>query len=533
MKRRYFFLFVFAFLFQCKELFSQQPFTVHVIPSAITAVPAIHSGAFASRGNKWIFIGGRRDGLHIMQAGSAFPTSQRNDSIFIVDPIANTYQAVSARQFPAYTWEALCSSNMQYIQDGQYLYMIGGYGREDSTFSYVTFHSLISVDLDCLLNEIDAGNPIGNCIRQVIDSNLAVAGGMIDKIDSTFYLVFGHRFDGFYSNQHSGPFTQRYTHEIRKFTIQDDGVNLSINNYSAIQDTEIFHRRDFNMVRQIYPDHERGFTVFGGVFQKNLDQPFLTPIDITSSGVQHQSSFNENLNQYTTAALPVYDSMYNAMHTIFFGGMSLYTLDTVSHSLIQDTLVPFVSTISKVMRDSLGNLSEMKMQENMPSLLGTNAFFIFDTTVAMIDHTIDLNSISGVRRVGFIAGGIQSDGPNIGNQDPTSMSRPNPVLYDVFIDKTIDAVAEINVTNDVNNLFVFPNPVTDNFSIHFSIKNESNCDIKLFDQKGKLLSILLPEKKLIGEQKFNFSISELKNGIYNCNVRVDKSIKTVKIILQR
>src|SRR5205085_474417 len=143
MKRGIILIFAWVFLFQCTGLFSQQPFTVHVVPSAITAVPAIHSGAFASRGGKWIFVGGRRDGLHIMQAGSAFPTSQRNDSIFVVDPVANSYQAVSSRQFPAYTWEAMCSSNMQYFQDGQFLYMIGGYGREDSTFSYVTFHSLI------------------------------------------------------------------------------------------------------------------------------------------------------------------------------------------------------------------------------------------------------------------------------------------------------------------------------------------------------------------------------------------------------
>ncbi len=526
-------IFLFAFFSVINSTFSQQVFTVHVVPSTITSVPAIHSGAFAYRGGKWIFIGGRRDGLHIMQAGQAFPTLNRNDSIFVVDPVTDSRKSVSIRQLPAYVWEALGTANMQYIQNGKYLYMIGGYGREDSSFSYITFPSLISIDLDCLLNAVDVGGAINGCIRQIVDSNMAVAGGMIDKIDSTYYLVFGHRFDGFYSNQHMGPFSQRYTHEIRKFNIQDDGVNLSINNYAAVQDTDNFHRRDFNMVPQIYPDHERGFTVFGGVFQKHVDQPFLTPIDIAGSGIQLQSSFNENLNQYTTASMPVYDSLNNVMHSIFFGGMSLYTLDSISHTLIQDTLVPFVNTISKVTRDSLGNLTESKMPEDMPALLGANAFFIFDSAVAMLDgRVIDLNNISGNARVGFIAGGIHSDGPNIGNLDPTSMSRPNAQLYEVFIDKTIDAVPELNVNNLVNNLSVFPNPASDVLNVNFSVKNENLCGIRLFTLKGELVRTFLDNKKLSGDQRFTFSMNGLNSGIYYCNISAGNSVKSVKVILE-
>ena len=510
--------------------FSQQAFTVHVVPSAITAVPGIHSGAFANHSGKWIFIGGRIDGIHTMQANMAFPTSGRNDSIFIVDPDLNLYTAVSATSLPRSIYEALCSSNMEYYQDGSRLYMIGGYGSEDSTATWITFPSLISIDLICLLNKIDSGFPIDGCFRQLIDSNLSVTGGALDKIDSTYYLVFGHRFDGRYSNPPSSLFYQQYTHEIRKFSIQDDGINLSISNYQTLRDTNVYHRRDFTMLPQIYPTHDRGITVFGGVFQKVIDRPFLTPIDITSGSVIHQSAFNENLNQYSTASMPIYDSLNNYMHNVFFGGISLYTLDTATMSLVEDTLVPFVSTISKVTRDPSGNLTESRMQEDMPALKGTNAVFIPDQSVLTIDKSIiDLNSLSGNTRVGYIAGGILSDFPNVANLDPIGMSRPNTVLYEVYIDKNINSIPEIKIQNEINNLAAYPNPFEDKLIIHFAVLHENNCTIKLYDSKGQTVKVLLADTKVNGEQKFTFSTSELPIGIYACQIKVGDTIKTLLV----
>ena len=156
--------------------FSQQAFTVHVVPSSITAAPAAHSGAFALRDGQWFFIGGRSDGMHIMQASQAFPVQLRNDSVFIVDPTANSYKAVSAKQLPGFLFEALCSANMQFFQNDRYLYMIGGYGSEDSSLTWITFPSLISIDLDCLLGAVHSGSSITGCFRQIIDSNMAVTG---------------------------------------------------------------------------------------------------------------------------------------------------------------------------------------------------------------------------------------------------------------------------------------------------------------------------------------------------------------------
>lgn len=521
--------------FMCiKTNYAQQSFDIHIQPSALTSAPAIHSGAFAVHNGKWIFLGGRIDGLHIMQANQAFPTFGRNDSVFIVDPVTDTYQAASIAQLPFITYEALGSANMQSYQNENHLYMIGGYGKSDSTGVYTTFPSLISIDLDCLISNVSSGSSVNSCFRQLLDTNLAVSGGELEKIDSTYYLVFGHYFHGSYAETPQiSPFIQRYTHEIRKFNINDDGVNLSVSNYSAIQDTNIFHRRDYNLVPQIYPSGEFGMTAFGGVFQKNANQPFLTPIDITSSNVVHQSSFNENLNQYTTATLPVYDSINNYMHTLFFGGMSLYTLDTSTSTLVQDTLVPFVQSISKVTRDNTGGLTEYKMAESMPGYLGSNSFFIPDSSVRFLEGGIlDLNSVSGNQRVGFIIGGIQSDAPNIAHLDPYGMSRPSATVYEVFVDKTNSDVREIEVSNNINNLIVYPNPVSKILNIDFSVPNTTNCEVALYSMKGKLVRSILNETIQKGVKHISFSVEGLKAGIYLCKISTPISKKVVKVIVE-
>ena len=362
---------------------------------------------------------------------------------------------------------------------------------------------------------------------------MAVTGGMLEKIDSTYYLVFGHRFDGRYArNTTAGSFVQTYTHEIRKFEILDDGTNLAIINYRVQSDTNNFHRRDLNLVPQFYPNGDYGFTAFGGVFQKNADLPFLTPIDITSDSTIHRSGFNQNLSQYTSAVMPVFDSLNNSMHTVFFGGMSLYTLDSVSGNLIQDTLVPFVNTISKISREANGTLTEYKLPVDMPALIGSNAIFIpKGSTPLMHSRIINLNALSGLTHVGYIMGGIESDLPNVADLDPESMSRPHASVYDVYIDKTINSIPDLPIRNKVNDLIVYPNPVGSKLYMDFRLQEEENCMITLFDMHGRVVNLLQPQIKLSGPQHFVFDTAKLASGMYYCEVKAGDSVKVVKVIL--
>lgn len=511
---------------------AQQPFGVHIVPSSITAAPAVHSGAYAVRNGYWIFIGGRRDGVHNMQANTAFPFYNRNDSIYVVDPVANTYRSASAQALPGSVFGAICSANMQHVQKDGMLYMIGGYGWVDSIATWRTYPSLVAIDLDCLINAVNSGSVINSCFSQLLDTNMAVSGGEAELIDSTVYLVFGHRFDGFYNRQNAG-FNQRYTEAIRKFNISMSGGVPSVSNYTEISDTGNFHRRDYNLLPQIMPGGTAGLTAFGGVFRKDVNLPFFTPIEISPASYYVQSSFNQNLVQYTTANLALYDSTNNYMHSLFFGGISLYTLDTTSMTLIQDTLVPFVSTISKVTRDPSGNLTEAKMNEEMPALLGTNGYFIADGPMcSAYDQVMNLDRINGNQRIGYIVGGISSDLPNVTDLDPVGMSRPSGTVYEVWIDKTVNSMDEIRIYNDINDVTVYPNPARKFVSLDFNIRKGDKVSLQLYSMSGKLIRTLASDQPMAGMQHYRIPVSNLALGAYFFHIHSGGSSKSVRFLVQ-
>jgi hypothetical protein len=529
MKKNIFLLFLFLFFYEAK---AQQVFTVSIAPSSITAMPPVHSGAFAEWNGKWIFIGGRIEGLHNFQSGLAFTTGGRNDSVFVVDPITNLRWSAYAGSLPVDLFESICSNNMEFYTDSSTLYMIGGFGRQDSITSWTTFPLLTAVDLNGLSNAVINGTNISSYFRQMVDTNLAVAGGQLQKIDSTYYLVFGQKFEGVYTNYNSPLFTQHYTSEIRKFNINDNGTTLSISNYSTIQDTDNFHRRDYNLIPQIFPNHDYGFTAFGGVFQKFANLPYLNPVDISSSSTQLNSTFNQNLNQYETAAIPVYDSLNNFMHTIFFGGMSLYTYDTATMTLVQDTMVPFVKTISKVSRNGAGNLLEYNLPIEMPSLIGSNARFIPDHSISFYyNNILNLNSLSGNTKVGWIVSGIQSDFANVSNLDPGSMSRANTVVYDVYVDKSPANIQHQQIKSSVNNLFVYPNPSHGIFTIEFSVNKKSTVDADVFNTSGKKIASLFKGIISDGKIKLHWDATHAKPGIYFCRIKSVGLSKAVMMVV--
>ena len=521
-------------LLEFHAVFAQQPFSVSLVTSAITAVPVIHSSAFAEWNGKWIFIGGRRDGLHNFQGGMGFLKYMRNDSAFVVDPATDTRWVSALTTLPAYVRESISSSNAEFYQSDSMLYIVGGYGRCDSLLTNITFPTLTAINLPAFVNLVMNGDSVNAAIRQIQDSNIIVTGGHLEKIDSTYYLIFGHRFDGMYSKiTGSTLFIQHYSNAIRKFNIVDDGTSLAIANFTMVTDSDNFHRRDLNVAEQIFPNGDYGYTAFGGVFQPTATLPFLTPIDITSAGTQLNPTFNQNLNQYETAAMPVYDSLNNFMHTIFFGGMSLYTFDSINNVLVQDTLVPFVNTISKVSRDGAGNLSEFKLPAEMPSLIGTNARFIPDSSV-MIRHNniVDLNSLSGNTRVGWIINGIQSDLPNIADLDPDGMSRPNATVYEVWIDVTPDEVKDSPLSNSILGLNVYPNPAAHTAYIDFVMNETGRASVAIYDAAGNRMKNFTLSAKKSGQVHIPVSTSSFGEGLYTCVISTEHGTKVAKFIVR-
>lgn len=506
----------------------QQLFNLRLQPSSITSAPAVHSGAFGAYDNKWFFIGGRKNGLHGFQPPFAFPTSGVNDMIYVVDPVANQSWSASTATLPDDIREPITSSNMQFYLQDSTLYMAGGYGWKDSLQDFITWPTLTAVNIKGLMDAVISSQPIQPYFRQMTDTNMAICGAHLQKVDSVYYLVFGHRFNGTYNRTDTaGFFVQTYSNEVRKFQIADDGTQLSIYAYSAVSDSDNFHRRDFNLLPLYDPYRGDGLLAYSGVFRKNADLPFFTPIEIYPDTVIVRNDFNQNLSQYHSAVCALYDSINFLQHHIFFGGMSMYYIDTLTQQQVADSMVPFVQTISDVARDVDLNYHEINAGIRMPALLGTNAYFLYDAAVPMFrKNFVHLNHLAQHHRIGYIVGGIESPELNISVTDP-SLSFASSRVFEVYIDTMLTALPEIS--NEVLNFVAYPNPASGQIQIEFELLRSQKVKAELLDMKGVLVKEICYQNLNAGKQKFLLNMESFSKGIYHCVLTVNGSRKAIRL----
>lgn len=521
-------------LFFSLMLNAQEYFRIELEEFSINGNPGIHSAAVGVYNNNWIIIGGRTNGLHGFNAIDPFSTNGNNNNIYLINPENETVQSLSVNNLTTELKEALTVSNMQFYQaNDTLLYIIGGYGWNDSAQEFLTSRALVAVNLKTLSQRIETqNNNIEDCFSIMKDERLAVCGGHLKKIDNTYYLVFGHLFDGTYTRNNSGLHFQKYTRAIRKFEI-DNSTPLSISNYTETYDSINFRRRDYNLVSQIFPDRSYGFTAFTGVFQEVFTLPYLNTIDIIESGYSINNTFNQNLNQYHTAVMPVYDSVNNFMHTIFFGGIGLYYRDTMSNTLVVDSLVPFVYTVSMVTRDSVGNMTEYELDVRFPALLGTNAEFIPLQNISKYEGNIlNLNSLNNKTLVGYIFGGIESPEQNISTTDPSN-SFATQRLYKVFINKN---EPDTTITSsyypiiEPASLKIFPNPFDDSFQLQLKNLSTKQLTLKIFGANKQLIQQVYVGNE--ATQSFTIDATHLAQGLYFIELRTDKYRKVYRVVKQ-
>lgn len=510
-------------------------YSVKVVPVTVPGFPGLHSFASAQSGGKWLLIGGRKDGLHARQPFSSFPAAQNNTDIYVVDMNTKQLWQSSVNVLPIGLKEQLQSTNMNFYQDADTLYIIGGYGYSNTAVDHITFPNLTSVSVSGLINAITNSLSISPFFKQVIDQRFAVNGGQMGKIGNDFYLVGGHRFDGRYNPMGNPTYTQTYVDGMKKFNLLNQGVSITVNNYTVITDQVHLHRRDYNLVPQVFPDGSLGYSISSGVFQVGIDLPFLYPVDIKSSGYFPQTAFNQYLSNYHSAKLAVYDSLSNVMHSFFFGGLSQYYYNGTT--LIQDNNVPFVKTISRVSRDAGGNLQEVVFPNEMPALIGASAEFIYNHSVPHYSNeVVKLSQITADSvLVGHIVGGIHSPQLNPFTNNNTGVTSAHNVFYEVWLVKNaISGIQEVNGKNPVK-LNVFPNPGSENMSVNIVAPYDGSLDLFVTDINGKLVKDVFVGKitKGFGSYKLE-DVSGLANGTYMFNFVFDGHFSVVeKVIIDK
>ena len=497
----------------------------------IDNMPGLQSFAWGQEAGQWFLVGGRTDGLHRRQPFAAFLASDNNTMAYVIDPVTQQVWSASISTLPQALFEQLQSTNMEFVQRGETLYVIGGYGYSPTASDHITYPNLTAIDLPGAMDAIRNGETIAPFFRQIIDPRMEVTGGQLGRIADHFFLVGGQRFIGRYNpmGPDFGPgFVQEYTNAIRKFRIDDDGAIMTISDYTEAVDTMELHRRDYNMVPQVFPDGSKGYTVFSGVFQYAADVPWLNTVDINGSGWNVVPVFEQLLNQYHTAHAAFWDSTANTMATVFFGGIGRFYFD--GNTLMDDPNVPFVNTISKVSRDASGQLAEAAIS-NMPGLLGASGEFIPESGLSITEDGIirtDLLFGDSVL-IGHIVGGIESTAANIFFTNTGTQSDAVARVFEVWLARLPQGIRtigagpelELEIQHEMGQAFV---------TAIIRTGKSTKMRMQLLDTMGRLVRTVFEGTMVQGRQELSITVADLASGAYTLVLTAGEQQRSVQFL---
>lgn len=534
MKKTFFFFLIFLSSFSFLQAQVANGYALSVEPLTIQGFNGLQAFIAGQYDGKWVLMGGRTDGLHQRQPFASFLANDNNTDIVVIDPTTQQSWTAPLSSLSVPLQEQLQSTNMQFLQRGNTLYAIGGYGYSTTAADHITYNKLTAIKVDSLILAIQNGTAIQSYFRQISDSLFEITGGQMGRIGNDFYLVGGQVFIGRYNPMgptHGPGFYQKYSNQIRKFQIQDDGTNLSISNVNVITDSINLHRRDYNMMPQLFAGNIAGFTVFSGVFQKTIDLPYLNSVDIFPTSHVVNNTFTQYLNHYHCAKVALYDSVNQSIENIFFGGISQYT-DSAG-TLVQDNNVPFTKAIAKVSRNQAGNMTETKIGE-LPHFLGSSAEFLVNPNVAMYENEIvKTNEIQGDSiLLGYVVGGINSNQKNIFFINTGVQSSASNMVYKVWLTKDANAIANpIPQHSAISQLQIFPNPSYGKIQLSYWLSAPVEYVLSIYDINGKLVKEKKINNKTLGKQLEVLNINA-SSGTYLLTLKTQKELITRKIIIE-
>lgn len=402
------------------------PYSLTIEEVPIPSVPTLQSAVSAQSGGEWLVFGGRTNGLHGFDPVGSFPRLRQNDTVYVIDP-------ASGQTFSA-TWDALgvdqavaaplASTNQQFYQRGDTVYVVGGYSSSSPPIpnpgspTFRTYDTLTAISVSGLIAAVKAQGSAVASIRQMHDPRLRVSGGDMASLGDRTYLVFGHDFQGQYNGvTGTADISQVYTSEVRSFRIVDDGVSSpAIADYTAQRDPVNFRRRDGNLVPIVAPNGRPGLAYLGGVFTVPDGVGYRNPVVIGADGVARVEPYQQFFSQYSSPSSSLYDARTRTVTTIRYGGISLYDYDFSTGILAPDTELPFVNDVTSLVMRRDGSAREYMMPSQLPGLYGAGASYLESPGLPRLANgMVRLRDLRGPTTLGYIYGGIVSTVPNTTN----------------------------------------------------------------------------------------------------------------------
>ena len=477
---------VFVFLSTFVNAQSTFPFDIVLDAVNIPGAPGLQSYSKAEHNGDWLILGGRTDGLHQRQPWQAFDAAGHHLNAVVINPDSSTVHWAPLSGLNNDTLVAqLSGTNANFTQVGDYLYIVGGYGLSAESV-HITHPMLTVVDVPSAIASIKSNGTLDTTDFAVFtDEDFAVTGGKLMRLNGTFWLVGGHRFDGQYNPMGHNTYTQSYTEEILPFTVSGAFPNLTVSKLDPVEDTDELHRRDYN-VTYMTDGSDFYFNIWSGVFQKTADLPYLNAVEIHDTSLNSVPNFSQYLNHYHCPSLSLYGQDQSAMYTVFFGGIAQYYYS--NGTMMQDNNVPFVNTIG-VVEKRAGAYSETKSSTTMPGLLGAGAEFFLDKELVQNHHILQADSIgTDTTWTGYIYGGISSPAANVFFGGMTNQSSASSAIYRVGLVRNSGLRLNEELPESTLGLLVAPNPSKDRLMAQFKAAENGTANYIVITPQGKVIA---------------------------------------------
>ncbi len=103
-------------------------------------------------------------------------------------------------------------------------------------------------------------------------------------------------------------------------------------------------------------------------------------------------------------------------------------------------------------------------------------------------------------------------------------------IYQTNLSSISDVLATNNLSKEMFDLTVFPNPVRDNLTIGVNMNKIANANVVIYDELGRKVGNEYKQKLYFGTNTIELDIIDLKSGIYFVSLYIDGNIMTKQII---
>lgn len=105
--------------------------------------------------------------------------------------------------------------------------------------------------------------------------------------------------------------------------------------------------------------------------------------------------------------------------------------------------------------------------------------------------------------------------------------------YETTVGLAYGITVDIDETISANDISIHPNPISNNANIEFSLVDNSDVNISVFDILGKNVMNIYSGEMSSGLQSIRMNSNELNNGVYFIRIQMNNEIITKKVMITK